>query len=132
MRHKTFLPVCVTALLLAPAANAQPATMPTKPAFRRLTSVVNAYASFSPDGKTVAYQSNATGNWDIYLMNLDGTGVRPIVSSSAADITPVFSPDGRHIAFCSERDGNRNVYVCDADGSNQKRLTDDPGNDLHP
>src|SRR4051812_9721747 len=92
----SFVAVCTG--IFSVAARASQSTAPaTQPAranpMKRLTSVVNAYACFSPDGKTIAYQSNATGNWDIYLMNIDATGVHPIVSSPAADITPVFSPD---------------------------------------
>ena len=99
---------------------------------QRLTYVVNAYANFSPDDSTIVYQSNASGNWDLYTMKSDGTGVRRIVDSPAADITPVFSPDGKRIAFVSERDGDREVYRCDPDGTNQVRLTHDKAQDIHP
>lgn len=98
----------------------------------QVTSTVNAYAVFSPDGKTIAYQSNAEGNWNLYAMNADGTNIRRLTDHPAADITPVFSPDGKHITFCSERDGHRVVYIMNVDGTDQRRLTDDPGNDLHP
>jgi TolB protein len=127
--------VVATLFQFASASTTLPATQPVqRPGIpmHRLTSVVHAYATFSADGKQIAYQSNASGNWDIYLMNIDGTGVKPIIASAAADITPVFSPDGSRIAFVSERDGNRNVYTCDADGQHQRRLTDDRGTDLHP
>lgn len=111
------------------AAGGGGAVMP----FLRLTSVVNAYACFSPDGRTIAFQSNANGNWDLYLMAADGAGgVRQLTNDPAADITPIFSPDGRRIVFCSERSGNRDVYVMNADGSDQRPLTDSPGHDLHP
>jgi len=109
-----------------------PSSPSTVPPPRRVTCVVHAYGNFAPDGAELVYQSNATGNWDLYLSSLDGSRVRPIVTSPAADITPVFSPDGRAILFVSERDGQREVYVCAGDGSGQKRLTEDPGHDLHP
>ena len=117
------------------SAPTQPSTQPVAadlPLPTRLTYVVHAYANFSPDDQTVVFQSNATGNWDLYTMRPDGTGVRQIITDRAADITPVFSPDGQRIAFVSERDGNREVYVCTCDGSNAIRLTNDPGHDIHP
>lgn len=109
-----------------------PAQAAALPAPRRVTHVVHAYAHFAPDDSELVYQSNATGDWDLYLAAIDGSAVRPIVRSPAADITPVFSPDGRSILFVSERDGQREVYVCARDGSQQRRLTNDSGHDLHP
>jgi len=123
------LPVALLSPLLVPSAAPQATALPTP---RRVTHVVHAYANFSPDGSELVYQGNATGDWDLYLSAVDGTLVRPIVRSLAADITPVFSPDGARILFVSERDGQREVYVCARDGSGEKRLTDDPGHDLHP
>ena len=119
----------------AASAPTQPSTQPAianLPPPTRLTHVVHAYANFAPDEKTVVFQSNATGNWDLYTMRGDGTGVRQITTDRAADITPVFSPDGQRIAFVSERDGNREVYLCKRDGSEATRLTNDPGHDIHP
>ena len=118
------------ALVTAPATVASlqaPATQPT-----RLTYVVHAYANFAPGDATIVYQSNATGNWELYSMRADGTGVKQLTSNPAADITPVYAPDGKRIAFVSERDGNREVYVCDADGANAQRLTNDAAHDIHP
>lgn len=105
---------------------------PVQPSVVQLTHVVQAYACFAPDGKSIVFQSNATGNWDLYSMRLDGSGLRAIVASAGADITPVFSPDGSKLVFVSERDGQREVYICDRDGGAQRRVTNDPGHDLHP
>jgi len=122
----------VHSILTAAALAAEPATAPSRPSFVKLTHVVHAYASFAPDDRTIVFQSNASGNWDLYTMSVSGEQLRAITSDKAADITPVFSPDGKRIAFVSERDGNRNVYLCDPDGANLIRLTDDPGHDIHP
>jgi TolB protein len=120
-------PLLPLALLLA-----QDAAAPPLPPARRLTHVVHAYACFSPDGKRIVFQTNAAGVWDLHVVGADGSEPRAIVTSPAADITPVFSPDGAAIVFVSERDGQREVYLCAPDGSDQRRITDDPGHDLHP
>jgi TolB protein len=116
-------------MLLLAALIAAPAFAPTPV---RLTHVVHAYASWSPDDSRLAYQSNATGNWDLFVMNADSSGVTPIISDPKADITPAWSPDGTRLAFVSERFGNRDVFTCAPDGSALVRLTDDPANDIHP
>ncbi len=108
------------------------AESPVQPSVVQRTHVVQAYACFAPDGESIVFQSNATGNWDLYSMRLDGSGLRAIVASAGADITPVFSPDGSKLVFVSERDGQREVYICDRDGGAQRRVTNDPGHDLHP
>ena len=118
--------------LLPLLAALQSAAPPALPQVHQATHVVHAYACFTADGQSLVFQSNAAGNWDLYTMRLDGSGLQPIVASPGADITPVVSPDGDMIVFVSERDGQREVYLCDPDGGAQRRVTHDPGHDLHP
>ena len=121
-------------VMTATACGAEPAAGPTgaHPAAVRVTHTVHAYPSFHPDGRTLVFQSDATGRWQLFTIRVDGSGLRPLHTSSGNDITPVWSPDGKQILFVSERDGNREVYVCDADGSNQRNITNNPAMDLHP
>lgn len=91
-----------------------------------------AYANWSPDGKSLVFQANPHGNYDIYESGKDGKGLKKLVGSAGNDITPIYSPDGKKIIFVSERDGNREVYVCNRDGSGQKNLTNHSSIDLHP
>ena len=80
----------------------------------------------------IVFQSDRSGNWDIYAMNADGSNLVQLTDDPGADEYPVWSPDGSQIAFYSDRDGNCNIYLMNADGSNQRRLTDHPAHDRSP
>jgi TolB protein len=79
---------------------------------------------WSPDGRTIAFESLRDGDGEIYVMNADGSGQRRLTRNPARDFAPAWSPDGRRIAFV--RDGDRpqgpEIYVMTADGSRQVRL----------
>src|ERR1700733_13379559 len=62
-----------------------------------------AYPDWSPDGKTVAFQSYKSGTFHIWAMNPDGSNVRELTSGFYDDREPQFSPDGAKIAFSSDR-----------------------------
>ena len=48
--------------------------------------------AWSPDGKRVAFESDRNGSRDIFIMNADGTGQRPLTDSAADDYEPVWQP----------------------------------------
>jgi Tol biopolymer transport system component len=100
--------------------------------FKRLTNVIDSYPMFSSDGKKIAFESNRTGNFEIYTINADGTDIKQLTYDTAFDGTPAWSPDGKKIVFASERDNDPEIYIMNADGSNQKRLTNIKGDDSHP
>lgn len=99
---------------------------------KRLSDIRDAYPMLLPDGRLVLFQSNRSGEWQIYVMKPDGSELRQLTTMGAPNVTPMWSPDGTRIAFASERDGNSEIYVMKADGSDQKRLTNHPGDDAHP
>ncbi len=100
---------------------------------RRITNVKDAYPTPSPDGSRVLFQSDRTGDWEIYTMKPDGSDRVRLTNVQGADVTPIWSPDGKRIVFASEReDPDSDIYVMNADGSGQRRLTRQPGDDSHP
>jgi Tol biopolymer transport system component/DNA-binding winged helix-turn-helix (wHTH) protein len=79
--------------------------------------------TWSPDGRFVAYSSDRSGNFDIWVQPTgDGNPIQ-ITFGTARDWQPSWSPDGRHIAFRSERDGG-GLFVVPALGGDERRLTD--------
>jgi Tol biopolymer transport system component len=84
------------------------------------------------NGKIV-FASNAAGQFDVYVVNADGSGRTNLtVGSPRIDQDPAWSPDGTRIAFASNRGGDSDVYVMDATGSNIVKLTDSPFEDSDP
>ena len=77
--------------------------------------------SWSPSGDALAYMSNVTGNWDIFLVNLSG-GVVALTDDPESDGLPAWSPDGSRLAFVSNRDGAWGVYLMDANAENQHKI----------
>jgi Tol biopolymer transport system component len=62
--------------------------------------------TFSPDGETIAYVSDRTGNFEIFLKHVSGGPDIDITNNPADDVQPAFSPDGNQIAFVSSRSGS--------------------------
>ncbi len=91
--------------------------------------------AWSPDGQKIAFASAFEGDFDIYVVNIDGTGLTNLTNSPGGDGQPRWSPDGTKIAFYhGEGVGQTNIYVMDADGGNQIKITDCPRGDMafHP
>lgn len=80
----------------------------------------------------IAFSSNREGNFDIYVMNVDGSEPVRLAQTTSNNFPPAWSPDGTRLVYTSDRDGNVEIYVMNADGSGQTRLTNSPGNDQFP
>jgi serine/threonine protein kinase len=65
--------------------------------------------TFSPDGETIAYVSDRTGNFDIFLKQVSGGPDVNVTNSPADDVQPAFSPDGKQIAFVSTRESTTHL-----------------------
>ena len=59
--------------------------------------------TFSPDGQTIAYVSDRTGNLEIFLKQISGGPDINLTNDPGDDVQPAFSPDGKQIAFVSTR-----------------------------
>lgn len=80
-------------------------------------------------GGRIAFASMLAGDWDIWVMEPDGSGRINLTRHPAVDRKPAWSPDGSRILFHSDRSGNRDVYVMNANGSGVVNLTNHQADD---
>ena len=90
---------------------------------------IDAYPRFSPTGNVLTFTSTRSGNFDIFRMSADGTGIFQLTDHPGIDTRPSFSPDGSKIVYTSLRQGNYEIFIMNADGSNQKQVTSNSGKD---
>jgi Tol biopolymer transport system component len=83
---------------------------------------------FSPDGKKIAFASDRSGSYEIWVSNADGSGAVQLTSQGGHAGTPRWSPDSRHIAFDSNLNGDAEVFVTDAGGGAPRQITTSPAN----
>ena len=111
----------------------------------------NAEAYFSPDGRQLIFQSTRDGAAcdQMYVMNVDGSGVRRISSGKGRTTCGYFTPDGKSVVYASTHEGSPecpprpsyargyvwpvydsyDIYRANVDGSNLQPLTRTPGYD---
>ena len=79
-------------------------------------------AAVSPDGEQIAFMSRRDGNWNLYVVNSDGTGLRQLTDDPSEDGLPTWSPDGNAIAFVSNRGGPWAVWAVTPNGGGKRQL----------
>jgi Tol biopolymer transport system component/DNA-binding winged helix-turn-helix (wHTH) protein len=85
-----------------------------------------AAASFSPDSSRIAFQSDRTGSWEIWVCNRDSSDPVQLTHFGGPMAgTPRWSPDGQQIVFDSRASGVSQIYAIAADGGDPRRLTFD-------
>ncbi len=90
------------------------------------------FATPSRDGQYIAFYSGRDGDYEIYVMDIDGSNQRRLTISSSRDASPSFSPDGRWVVFESDRGGRYEIYAVPFDGGETIRITDSDGDNYFP
>lgn len=97
-----------------------------------LTAVLMAGPISADEGDRIVFASDRSGNFEIYVMNADGTGPVNLTNNAAQDFFPNWSPDGERIVFARGSGSLRELYVMNANGTNQTRLTFNTVADVQP
>jgi TolB protein len=87
------------------------------------------YPSFSPDGGSIVYSSNETGDFEIYEMNLSDLVPTRLTDGLGWLYAPEISPDGSQIIFTNEVNSVQSIWVMDRNGRNPRPVFVPPSPD---
>lgn len=104
------------------------------------------FPSWSPRGDWISFTSRRNGDYDVYAIHPDGTGLTQLTNSAGNDAHSSFSPDGEWIAFATARGGFKDeailtpvnpqpygeIAVMRPDGSDLRVLTDNASEEGAP
>ncbi len=96
------------------------------------TSREDSRGAWSPDGTMLAFNSDRTGDMNIWLKSFRDGSERRLTSGSGGDYQPCWSPDGSRIVFFSSRAGNVDIWEVEVATGETHQLTDDPSLDEDP
>jgi eukaryotic-like serine/threonine-protein kinase len=88
--------------------------------------------AWSPDGREIAFNSDRTGQMNIWIHSLADASTRPLTRGPGGDFQPSWSPDGRRIAFFSSRSGNVEIWTVDVQTGALRQLTTSSSIDVNP
>jgi Tol biopolymer transport system component len=97
------------------------------------SSRVEESGQFSPDGKSLAFQSTRTGSFEIFRANADGSNQLQLTHlNGPLTGTPNWGSDGKLIVFDSRVGGNADIFAVPSEGGSLRQLTKDPSNEVVP
>jgi TolB protein len=96
------------------------------------TTRVESRGAWSPDGRTIAFNSDRLGEMNIWLRGVADSTERQLTQGPGGDYQPNWSPDGMSIAFFSARAGTADIWAVQTGDGRLIRLTDDPATDTNP
>jgi hypothetical protein len=100
---------------------------------RKVTTASPSYLhGWSPDGKTLAFTGERSGNFDIYSIPVAGGDETRLTTDAGLDDGPDYYPDGQLIYFNSVPSGHMQIWRIHPDGSNEERVVQDDTNDWFP
>jgi uncharacterized protein YjdB len=97
----------------------------------------NVDPALSPDRTRIAFSSNrgsSEGNYDLYIMDADGSNVRRVFSAPGNDGEPAWTPDGTRLVFTGTRNGVPQIFSISADSADASpvALTTSAGGNQNP
>lgn len=78
----------------------------------------NTHPDWSPDGEHLAFASNRSGQFEVWIVDAEGSNLRQVTEGDGAKTWPAWSPDGAEIMFTRFFEGRYGLWKVDRDGSN--------------
>src|SRR2546422_426874 len=91
-----------------------------------------ASATFPGHKGKIAYASEHGGNYDIWVMNGDGSHKHRITHDKSDELEPAWNPGATKIAYQSTKTGHGDIYTMSPTGHDVKRITSNDGVDKEP
>ncbi len=91
-----------------------------------------AHPDWSSTTDTIVYQSRVDGNWNLYLIEADGSNRRQLTDDPAIEGLPVWSPDGQWVAYLSNQGDNWGIWIIGANGQKSRQLLAFDGGQFTP
>ena len=112
----------------------QSASMPSKPPEPvNATSQIECQFYYSPDGKSLVFASDRSGNLEIFVCASDGSNTFQLTHLGEEETgSPRWSPDGQFVAFDSHYNGKSDIFIVRATGGEPRRLITDRAEDVIP
>jgi Tol biopolymer transport system component len=91
--------------------------------------VWDVHPAWSPDGSKIAFGRFLDGDYEVFVMNADGSNVIQLTNNDFNDYQPAWSPDGTKIAYSTEAvaGGDWEIWLMNVDGTGKTALTTNSG-----
>jgi TolB protein len=92
------------------------------------------YPAWAPSQERIAFAWDVTGNYELYVMNVDGTGLVRLTDTPEDELRPAWSPDGTQLVYdvnVADTLVKRDLFIMNADGSNVRQLATDGRYNFH-
>ncbi len=88
--------------------------------------------AYAPDGTSVVFSSNRSGNLDLWMISREHGVVRQITDDPAEDWDPVLVDGGNRLLWSSNRSGGFEIWIASADGTGARQISNDGGDAQNP
>lgn len=90
------------------------------------------YPAWSPDGKQIAFESDRSGAWNLYIMDNTGRDLRALTQHTSSNRFPAWHPSGNRIVFQSDRNGKSDLFILSLQNNNVTQVAALEGDELFP
>jgi hypothetical protein len=93
---------------------------------------VNLQPAFSPDRTRIAFSSNRSGSFDLYVMDADGGAPRRVTTDAGDEYEPAWTPDGTRLVYTMGSGSRGQIAIIEVDGTGARVLTSAPRGNQSP